>query len=79
MTNYREILRLSSLGFNNTQITQSCRVLPNYRHSDAAVGTREGLVMSLAGGTVGQTAGRNPVPINIGASGLQNTRLRVHP
>ena len=24
MTNYREILRLSSLGLNNTQIAQSC-------------------------------------------------------
>ena len=56
MTNYREILRLSSLGFNNTQITQSCRVLPNHRHSDAEVGAGERFVFSLAGRDVGQTA-----------------------
>ena len=46
-------------------------VLPNRFHSDTAFGTREGLNAALAGGTVRQTACRDPVPVSTGASGLQ--------
>ena len=67
MTNYREILKAEQ---PRTQQHTELRVLPNHRHSNTAFGTREGLVVSLAGGDVRQTTGRDPVPVSSGASGL---------
>ena len=42
MTNYKEILRLHSLGINNTRIAESCALRTQHSHSDTATGCRTG-------------------------------------
>ena len=47
MTNYREILRLHSLGLNKTEIASSCRCARNTARSELQP------AMAAAGGNVG--------------------------
>ena len=49
MTNYREILRLHSMGLNKTEIASSCRCARN----TAAAGSKLRPAMATAGGNVG--------------------------
>ena len=42
MTNYKEILRLHSLGINNTRIAESCGLCAQHSHCSPSAGRRTG-------------------------------------
>ena len=41
MTNYKEILRLHSLGINNTRIAEKLQLCPKYRHINGSASAGE--------------------------------------
>ena len=53
MTNYREILRLHSLGLNKTEIALSCQLRSEHCGSNPAAGSKLRPAMAAAGGNVG--------------------------
>ncbi len=53
MTNYREILRLHSLGLNKTEIASSCQCARNTVAATPATGSKLRPAMATAGGNVG--------------------------
>ena len=79
MTNYREILRLNSLGLNKTQIAEACQCSRTtvIQVFTASKGFRHSV--SVTGENVGQGAYGKVVSFVCRKAGFQNARLRVRP
>lgn len=72
MTNYREILRLSSLGLNKVQIADACGCSRTTVIKVLSIATERGLSYPLPEGMSDKQLAELPLSCKCGKTGVQN-------